>query len=200
MPVDRLVADLWEEGPPAGAVSALRTFVAALRRCLEPGRPLRQVSRLLVTDGPGYALRAGRDAVDAWRFEDAAAEVAAAPPRAAVALWDAALARWCGPALADFPHAAWAAAERARLEALRLDADERRADALLASGAARDAVADLEAHLTAHPEREHGWVLLVAALERSGRRGEALQALDHAREAFTRALGPGSGAHRGPPA
>ncbi|WP_331724191.1 winged helix-turn-helix domain-containing protein (plasmid) [Streptomyces longwoodensis] len=194
VPVDRLVADLWKERPPAGAVGALRTFVAALRRCLEPGRPPRQASRLLVTDGPGYALRAGRDAVDAWRFEDAAAEAAAAPPRAAVAFWGAALARWRGPVLADFPHAAWAAVERARLEALRLDAVEGRADALLASGAARDAVADLEAHLTEHPEREPGWVLLVTALERSGRRGEALQALRHAREVLTRTLGPGSGA------
>ncbi|MFD8153157.1 BTAD domain-containing putative transcriptional regulator [Streptomyces sp. NPDC059720] len=194
VPVDRLVADLWEEGAPAGAVGALRTFVAALRRCLEPGRPPRRPSRLLVTEGPGYALRAGRDAVDAWRFEDGAAEAAAAPPHAAAALWDEALARWRGPVLADFPRAAWAAAERARLEALRLDAVEGRADALLAGGAARDAVADLEAHLTAHPEREHGWVLLVTALERSGRRGEALHALRHAREVLTRTLGPGSGA------
>ena len=28
-------------------------------------------NRLLVTDGPGYALRAAPDAVDAWRFETA---------------------------------------------------------------------------------------------------------------------------------
>ncbi|OSP28692.1 hypothetical protein B7767_40200, partial [Streptomyces sp. 13-12-16] len=61
VPVGRLVADLWEDGPPAGAIGALRTFVAALRRALEPGRPARQPSRLLVTDGPGYVLRAGRD-------------------------------------------------------------------------------------------------------------------------------------------
>ncbi|MFB9352928.1 winged helix-turn-helix domain-containing protein, partial [Streptomyces heliomycini] len=72
VPVGRLVADLWEDEPPAGGIGALRTFVAALRRALEPGRPSRQPSRLLVTDGPGYVLRAGREAVDAWRFEDAA--------------------------------------------------------------------------------------------------------------------------------
>ncbi|MGW7553360.1 AfsR/SARP family transcriptional regulator, partial [Streptomyces rimosus] len=135
VPVGRLVDDLWPDGPSAGAVGAVRTFVAALRRALEPGRPPRQPSRLLVTDGPGYVLRAGRDAVDAWRFEDAAARAAGAPPHAAVALWDEALARWRGPVLADFPDAAWAAAEQARLEALRLDAVERRADALLATGA-----------------------------------------------------------------
>ncbi|KAA6223217.1 SARP family transcriptional regulator [Streptomyces albofaciens JCM 4342] len=193
VPVGRLVDDLWPDGPPAGAVGAVRTFVAALRRALEPGRPPRQPSRLLVTDGPGYVLRAGRDVVDAWRFEDTAARAAAAPPHAAVALWDEALARWRGPVLADFPAAAWAAAEQTRLEALRLDAVERRADALLATGAARDAVADLRAHVTAHPGREDGWVLLATALDRSGRRGEALETLRHARTALTGAYGSGTG-------
>ncbi|MEU2422242.1 BTAD domain-containing putative transcriptional regulator [Streptomyces sp. NPDC007851] len=194
VPVGRLVADLWEDEPPAGAVGAVRTFVAALRRALEPARPARRPSRLLVTDGPGYALRAGRGAVDAWRFEDTAARAAEAPPHAAVALWDEALARWRGPVLADFAGVAWAAAEQARLEALRLDAVERRADALLATGAARAAVADLRAHLAAHPGREDGWVLLATALDRSGRRGEALDTLRHARKALTGAYGPGGAA------
>ncbi|MHB9757274.1 AfsR/SARP family transcriptional regulator [Streptomyces sp. BYX5S] len=183
VPVGRLTADLWGDEPPAGAVGAVRTFVAALRRALEPGRPPRQPSRLLITDGPGYAVRAGREAVDAWRFEDAVAQAADAPPRTAVALWDEALACWRGPVLADFPAADWAAAERARLHALRLDAVERRADALLATGAARDAVADLRAHVAAHPGREDGWVLLATALDRAGRRGEAREALAQARAA-----------------
>ncbi|HEU5029657.1 MAG TPA: helix-turn-helix domain-containing protein, partial [Spirillospora sp.] len=38
VPVTDLVDDLWV-APPAGAVSAVRTFVAALRRALEPDRP-----------------------------------------------------------------------------------------------------------------------------------------------------------------
>ncbi|OKJ51754.1 AfsR/SARP family transcriptional regulator [Streptomyces sp. CB02115] len=184
VPVGRLVADLWEDEAPTGAVGAVRTFVAALRRALEPGRPPRQPSRLLVTDGPGYALRVGREAVDAWRFEDTVARAGQTPPRSAVELWDEALACWRGPVLADFPAAAWAAAARARLEALRLDAVERRAAALLATGAARDAVADLRAHVSEHPGREDGWVLLVTALDRAGRRGEALQALAQARDAL----------------
>ncbi|MBL0779906.1 winged helix-turn-helix domain-containing protein, partial [Streptomyces albidoflavus] len=56
VPVDRLVADLWEE-PPPGAVGAVRTFVAEVRRALEPGRRPRTPSRLLATEGPGYVLR-----------------------------------------------------------------------------------------------------------------------------------------------
>ncbi|SCE07349.1 Transcriptional regulatory protein, C terminal, partial [Streptomyces sp. BpilaLS-43] len=38
VPVTRLVEDLWTE-PPAGGVGAVRTFVSALRRALEPERP-----------------------------------------------------------------------------------------------------------------------------------------------------------------
>ncbi|OQR64590.1 SARP family transcriptional regulator [Streptomyces maremycinicus] len=194
VPVGRLVSDLWRDGPPAGAVGAVRTFVAALRRALEPGRPPRRPSRLLITEGPGYALRTDRGTVDAWRFEDLAARAADTPPHAALALWDEALAHWRGPVLADFPDAEWAAAEQTRLEALRLDAVERRADTLMATGAAREAVADLRAHTVAHPGREDGWVLLATALERSGRRAEALDTLRHAREALTGAYGPGTGA------
>ncbi|PWU61714.1 SARP family transcriptional regulator, partial [Micromonospora globispora] len=62
VPVSRLVDDLWQE-PPPGAVGAVRTFVAALRRALEPQRPPREPARLLVTEGPGYALRPAPDAV-----------------------------------------------------------------------------------------------------------------------------------------
>lgn len=189
VPVDRLVADLWEDEPAAGSVGAVRTFVAALRRVLEPDRPPHRPPRVLVTQGPGYVLHAARDAVDAWCFEDAAARAAAAPPHSAVAIWDEALAWWRGPVLADFPAARWTAAERARLEALRLQAVERRADALVATGAARDAVPDLEAHVAAHPWREDGWVLLATALDRSGRRGDALEALRRARDTLAGQLG-----------
>ena len=79
VPVTRLVDDLWAD-PPAGAVGAVRTFVAALRRALEPERPPRSPARLLVTEGPGYALRAAPDTVDAWRFEAGGRHRAAAPP------------------------------------------------------------------------------------------------------------------------
>ncbi|GAB3959432.1 BTAD domain-containing putative transcriptional regulator [Actinoallomurus acanthiterrae] len=83
VPVTRLADDLWED-PPEDAVGAVRTFVAALRRALEPLRPPRAPARLLVTEGPGYALRAEPDAVDAWRFERAVT-AAATPPAEGIA-------------------------------------------------------------------------------------------------------------------
>ena len=183
VPVPVLVDDLWID-PPADAIGAVRTFVAALRRALEPDRPPRTPSRLLVTEGPGYSLRPGPDGVDAWRFEQAVS--AARPPADAL---DEALAWWRGPAYADFADEPWARAERSRLTELRLRAIELRAEAHLESGLAADAVPDLDAHVTEHPWREDAWRLLALALYRTGRQGDALAVLRRARGLLVEQLG-----------
>jgi DNA-binding SARP family transcriptional activator len=188
VPVDRLVDDLWEE-PPAGALAALRTFVSDLRRALEPDRPPRQPARLLVTEPPGYALRAAPDAVDAWRFETAVAESPRLEAGQALVRLDGALALWRGPAYAECAGDAWARAEITRLDELRLLAVERRAEALLALGRAAEAAFDLRAHADGQPLREDAWRLLATALYRSGRQGEALAALRQARQTLVAELG-----------
>jgi DNA-binding SARP family transcriptional activator len=188
VPVDRLVDDLWID-PPPGAVSAVRTFVAALRVALEPDRPPRAPARLLVTDGPGYALRVPLEAVDAWRFAQAVPDAAARPAGEALPRLEAALALWRGPAYADLPDEHWAQAERSRLTELRLHAVERRAEAQLALGQAAAAVPDLDAHVAQHPWREDGWRLLALALYRTGRQADALAVLRRARTLLVEQLG-----------
>ncbi|MCP9211974.1 AfsR/SARP family transcriptional regulator [Streptomyces sp. NEAU-Y11] len=197
VPVGRLVDDLWPD-PPAGAVSAVRTFVAALRRALEPRRTPRTPARLLVTEGPGYALRAGRDTVDAWCFEEELTTAAALPPGDALARLESGLGRWRGPAYAEFADEPWARAERSRLTGLRLHAVERRAEARLALGRAGEVVPDLEAHTGEHPWREDAWRLLALALYRTGRQGDALAVLRRARALLVEQLGvdPGPGLRR----
>jgi len=176
VPATRLVDDLWTE-PPDGALSAVRTFVAALRRALEPDRAPRTPPQLLVTEGPGYALRT--EAVDAWRFEQAVER----------GEFDTALELWRGPAYADFADEPWAQAERTRLAELRLLAVERLADRRLATGQAAESVAGLDAHVTEHPWREEGWRLLALALYQSGRQADALAVLRRARSMLVGQLG-----------
>ncbi|MCP3012502.1 AAA family ATPase [Nocardiopsis dassonvillei] len=192
VPVDRLVDDLWE-APAEGSVAAVRTFVSALRRSLEPDRPARQPARLLVTAPPGYALRTGPDAVDARRFAAAVARGGALltedRPGAALDGLEEALGWWRGPAYAEFTAYPWARAEADRLEGLRLLAVERHAEALLALGRAGDAVPALEAHALAHPLRENAWRQWALALYRSGRQGDALAALRRARRTLADELG-----------
>lgn len=195
VPVTRLVDDLWagQDDPPADAVGAVRTFVAALRRALEPERPPRTPARLLVTEGPGYALRAGPEAVDAWRFERAVTAAATLPTPHALNLLEEAVSWWRGPAYADFGDETWARAERSRLTELRLHAVERRAETQLALGHAAEAVPDLDAHVAEHPWREDAWRLLTLALYRTGRQGDALAVLRRARTLLVEQLGADPG-------
>ncbi|MGP4097841.1 BTAD domain-containing putative transcriptional regulator [Nonomuraea sp. KM90] len=199
VPVSWLIGDLWED-PPEGALGAVQTFVGALRKALEPSRPPRTPSRLLVTSPPGYALRA--EAVDAARFESAVADsarlLAGGAADEARAVLDEALGWWRGPAYAEFAEQDWARGEAARLDELRLLAVERRAEAALASGLAAESVPDLEAHVSGHPLREDGWRLLALALYRTGRQGDALATLRRARQTLQAELGvdPGEGLRR----
>jgi DNA-binding SARP family transcriptional activator len=188
VPVGRLAEDLWID-PPDGAVGAVRTFVAALRRALEPDRPPRTPARLLVTEGPGYVLRAEPAAVDAWRFEQAVAAAATLPPGDGLVRLNEALGWWRGPAYAEFADEPWARAERSRLAELRLHAAERQAEARLALGLAAETVPDLDAHVTEHPWREDAWRLLALALYRTGRQGDALAVLRRARTLLVEQLG-----------
>ncbi|MFJ9377981.1 BTAD domain-containing putative transcriptional regulator [Streptomyces sp. NPDC101455] len=198
VPVGRLVDDLWADRadqaePPADPVGAVRTFVAALRRALEPERPPRTPARLLVTEGPGYALRAEPETVDAWRFERTVTAAATLPAPQALNRLDEALSWWRGPAYADFADEAWAHAERSRLTELRLHAVERRAETQLTLGQAAEAIPDLDAHVTEHPWREDAWRLLTLALYRTGRQGDALAVLRRARTLLVEQLGADPG-------
>jgi DNA-binding SARP family transcriptional activator len=183
---DTLVGDLWPD-PPAGALGALRTFVAALRRAIEPERPPRTPPRVLVTEGPGYALRLPREDVDVYRFQDALAGARRAS-EGVVELGEA-LASWCGPAYADLTESGWAQRERTRLEELRLQGVELRARILLDRGEGADLAAELGAHVGEHPWREPAWGLLARALYRAGRQADALATLRRGRTMLAEQLG-----------
>ncbi|WP_394619560.1 BTAD domain-containing putative transcriptional regulator [Lentzea sp. JNUCC 0626] len=177
VPVEVLVSDLWDD-PPSGAVGTVQTFVGALRKALEPDRPPRTPSSLLITSGAGYALLASD--VDAWEFESLL--------DGDLSALDRALSLWRGPAYAEFDFP-WARAEIARLTELRLLAVERRASALMDLGRSAGVVADLRAHLADHPWREKAWSLLALALYREGRQGDALDAVREARAVLVENLG-----------
>ncbi|MFJ5924326.1 BTAD domain-containing putative transcriptional regulator [Kitasatospora sp. NPDC092948] len=185
---DTLVDDLWTD-PPTRAVGALRTFVAALRRALEPGRPPRTPPRLIVTEGPGYALHLPRPHIDAHHFLDTLARARRHPADADADELGAALAHWHGPAYADLPDSAWARRERIRLEELRLDAVELRARLLLDHGRGDALAADLRAHVAEHPWREPAWALLARAQYGAGRQADALATLRRARTTLADQLG-----------
>jgi DNA-binding SARP family transcriptional activator/WD40 repeat protein len=197
VPSRELIDTLWADQPPASAAKSLQTFVLRLRNILEPDR--HGSPTLLLTDGPGYRLAIDPAQVDAERFtrlarigERALAE--GRPEHAADTLAEA-MALWRGPAYAGFEGADFAQSEARRLDEMRLGATEARLAAELAVGRATAAVPELERLVGEHPMRERLWEMLVAALYRAGRQGDALSAYERARSVLAEELGvdPGPG-------
>jgi DNA-binding SARP family transcriptional activator/RecA/RadA recombinase len=193
VPVDRLVEELWGAEPPPQAAASVQTYVSNLRRALEPGRPARAPSRVLVSQPPGYRLVVGAGELDAARFAALAHEghrlLEAGRPAAAAGVLREGLALWRGPALAEVADEAFAVAERNRLEELRVAALEDRLAADLDLGWHAAAVAELEELADRYRFRERLAGLLMLALYRSGRQGEALQAFQAVRRALADELG-----------
>ena len=171
VPLDRLVDGLWEEAPPETATKTLQVYVSQLRKALGPER--------IQTHARGYSVTAGPDELDAARFERLAGE----------GHFEGALALWRGPALADFREERFARDAAARLEELRLGAEEGRIEAALAAGRDAQVVADLERLVAEHPLRERLRGQLMLALYRSGRQSEALELFRRTRAELVDALG-----------
>ncbi len=91
------------------------------------------------------------------------------------------------------PRGPLVAAEAARLEELRLDAVELRAEAGICCGRAPELVAELRQLTAEHPLRERFWHQLMRALEQGGRPAEALEAYAQARKVLAEELGADPG-------
>ena len=200
--VDTLADLVWDGGPPAGASGTLQGYVAGLRRVLEPGRSARGAASLLVTEQPGYALRLPAGDLDADAFETAvsAAHATTSPLAAALVLSEPmpelapgtlaellstlgdGLALWRSTPYADLGDTPAVAAERSRLEELRLLAQEDRAVVGLLLGRHAPVAAELEALTRHHPLRERLWALRAVALAGSGRQADALAVLREVRD------------------
>jgi DNA-binding SARP family transcriptional activator len=180
---DRLIDDIWGDGAPRTAPSALQVHVANLRRALGPA------AGAVVTSAPGYVLRAPGESVDLGRFEHLADEADHGGPERAAETLRAALALWRGAPLADLTYEPALQNAIGRLEELRLSVLERRIDADLALGRHAALVAELDALVAEHGFREHFHWQRMLALYRAGRQAEALAAYQHAREALAEELG-----------
>jgi DNA-binding SARP family transcriptional activator/Flp pilus assembly protein TadD len=206
---------VWGDQPPASAESGVYTYVAGLRRVLEPGRQRGQNQRgqrqdgqeqrgqdrgrsrresdsVLVSVGGGYMLRLAPAGLDAVAFERGLARCrgmrAAGDLVGADEVLASALGLWRGEAFTGVP-GPFADAERLRLSELRTAAAEDRGDLLLATGRAAEAVAALTALVAEHPLRERPRALLMIALYRTGRQAHALQVFQDARARLAEDLG-----------
>ncbi|MEU7008328.1 BTAD domain-containing putative transcriptional regulator [Streptomyces sp. NPDC046332] len=188
----QIVDALWGADAPASAANAVHTYVAALRRTLEPDRGSRESGAFIVSRTGGYELRVPADAVDSTvfvrRYEEARHLVSSGDAPAALDRFESALGLWHGEALSGIP-GPYAALERTRLRELRFAATEGWIAGLIAADRLDAAIVASSEAIAQEPLRERLRHLHMLALSRCGRQAHALQAYDEARSLLREELG-----------
>ncbi|MFG3549037.1 BTAD domain-containing putative transcriptional regulator [Streptomyces sp. NPDC047725] len=193
---EQLIEEVWEDRPPSSVATTLQTYIYQLRKSLrlaggtragrDPGDELR-------TFVGGYMLTLPPQDLDSLRFEERAqhgrAQLAAGDvDRAARSLREA-LKLWRGPAMVDMNPGPVLMSEALRLEEIRKSVLELRIEADLRLGYHHELLAELIKLVASQPTHEGFQAKLMIALYRAGRRSEALQVYQHARESLVRELG-----------
>jgi DNA-binding SARP family transcriptional activator len=187
--VDQLIDFVWSPAAPAGARVLVQNRVSALRRVL---RDAGLGQELITTVGSSYLLQVEAGQLDLHLFDRRLARAdlrsAAGDAAAATAELTAALDLWRGPALDGLttPPIATAAKE---LEERRIRAVKQRIALDLGRGRHAELVGELTGLVTEHPYQEDLRGLLLLALGRSGRAGEALAFYRDTRTLFAEQLG-----------
>jgi DNA-binding SARP family transcriptional activator len=180
VPMDTLIEELWGLESPPSAVATVQTYIYQLRRMFEEQELNPRGGQLVVTRRPGYLIQAEPEQLDAAVFERLSRQgrmlLESGRISEAAAILDRALDMWTGPALADVRHGDLIEAHVVHLEERRINALESRILADVQLGRHSELIGELRSLVSAHPLNEWFHGQLMAALSRSGRRSEALQA------------------------
>ncbi|MGH8907100.1 MAG: AfsR/SARP family transcriptional regulator [Egibacteraceae bacterium] len=194
-----LTEELWEEQPPASALTTIQTYIYQLRKVLDVRRMSdhhqagAQLERVLLTKPLGYCLQVQPDQLDLYRFEvlfgQGQEALRGGDTELASSVLRQALGLWRGPLLADIVAGPILHSRIAALEERRLDALEQRIEADLQLGRHRQLIGELKALAAVHPLHEWFHAQLMVALYRSGRRAEALEVYQRVRHLLGDELG-----------
>jgi DNA-binding SARP family transcriptional activator len=189
---EEIIDVLWGEDPPRTCAQLVHTYIASLRRLLEPGRPRRAAASVLRRTGTGYLLEPGPDGTDLGTVrrltgEADRARLAGDEARAceltgqALAIWRGAPLAGCGQRLDQHPAVVALRAERITLALAH-------ADLALACGAPSPAGV-LRALLAEEPLHETLAARLMLALAADGQQAGALAVFDELRRRLDTELG-----------
>ncbi len=182
---EALADALWGADVPASWAKVVHGCVARLRKQLG--------AAAIESGGAGYRLALTERELDCRRFERlferARDALSGDDPERTSYLVQEALDLWRGRALADLDEWEPGRVEAARLEGLRMDAEELHVEAETRAGHPRDVLPLARALVAQAPFRERRWALLARALHQAGRQAEALTALKQARAMLVDQLG-----------
>ncbi|MFF8381586.1 BTAD domain-containing putative transcriptional regulator [Streptomyces sp. NPDC015661] len=186
--VGQLVEGVWgSAAAPRSASSAVRTYVSQLRAALEPDRPVRSRSRLIVTTESGYRFPTPAVVVDAEVFAHETAD-RGGTAEAVYERLTRAVGRWRGVPLAGVP-GPWAERRREQLTESLAAAREDLYAAAVELGRYGEVVTELRSMVREFPLRERSHGLLMLALQRTGRQVEAARVFDEVCDVLARELG-----------
>ena len=188
--VDRLVAAMWGDDPPADALSGLRTYVSRLRAVLGGASE----SPRLRFQAPGYRLSVTAEELDAARFERLVAEARdRPPPGTTTGPRTCSTARWlcgAGPCSPTSNRPPWTCRRRwPGWRSCGWRPGSSGPSALLRLGRTDEVVVELAVLVREFPARERLSVLLMRALYLSGRQADALEVYRDLRRFLSDELG-----------
>jgi SARP family transcriptional regulator, regulator of embCAB operon len=191
--LDSIIAELWDDHPPRTAVTTAQTYIYQLRKLLARHGGERLASETIRTTPPGYIINVTSGQLDCVQFERMAEQgrallVAGETSRAAVLLRQA-LRVWSGPALTGVEHGRLLQSDVAHLEEMRMLTLEMRVRADMRLGCHRELIPELKSLVQTYPYHEWLHAQLMIALQRSGRRGDALSAYREVRRLLSTELG-----------
>jgi DNA-binding SARP family transcriptional activator len=189
---EALIDALWGEAIPATALNLVQTYVARLRRILEPHRQLRDRGGHLASVGTGYRLQATKDELDLLAFRDLVTKADdvfdVGDAATACKLYDEALAMYDGAPLADIDLLQGNPAV-AKLASERTVVIMRYAEAASGAGRHERTLPELTALTVSEPLNERAHALLMIALAGSGQQAAALQVYEGMRLRLDELLG-----------
>ena len=182
---DQLADALWGDHVPASWSKVVQGCVVRLRKLLG--------AHAIETSPSGYRLTVSFDEIDAQRFERAVVRARQLlqsddAERAAYVLADA-LALWRGRPWPDLDSWDVARIDSARLEDLRLEAEELYVEANIRCGHHDQVLAKARALVSEGPLRERRWSLLALAQYQAGQQSDALATLRRVRDVLGNELG-----------
>ncbi|MER7768362.1 AfsR/SARP family transcriptional regulator [Kitasatospora sp. NPDC096140] len=191
--LDSIITELWDDRPPRSAVTTAQTYIYQLRKAFAAEVGEEAAGHMISTVLPGYVLRIDERQLDAPRFdrlvEDARLLNEDGEPLRAAGLLADALAMWRGPALSNVSCGPVLASYATHLEERRISALEARVRTDMELGRHRRLVAELQTLVSTYPFNEWFHTQLILALNRSGRRGDALNAYQRVRRLLGEELG-----------
>jgi len=200
VPLEVIIAELWEEGPPPSVATTTQTYILHLRRLIRSalgrlpgnGRP-RNPMQVLRTEPGGYALDKFGGLFDLAEHERLAARgydaMQAGDFNGAKESFEAALALWRGAAFVDVVQGPRLSAQATLLEESRKVVLERRIQADLHLGRHYEILGELAGLTAEHPTDERLHAHYMVALYRAGRRAQALNVFERLQAILAEDLG-----------